>query len=264
MNREPAPHNDAITPQIEPGGNPAVERASAADAPIAESSGMPPPDAPSVARSVRTRLAPRLFWPRARRATNAALAAGHIQRVATEDLLSPERLPALARQCLALLLVSGAGYLALDLAAMAARHVGVPLNAVSVVGLIAGSIVLYCAILPVHEAIHATVILALGGRPRFGLRLPLALYCTAPDHVFTRAGYVAVALAPLVALSAAGAAVTWLWPIAGAYLVLALAGNVAGAVGDLAAVAAMRRLPAGALIADTATGFAAYTLDDPG
>jgi hypothetical protein len=139
---------------------------------------------------------------------------------------------------------------------------GVGGTAARVAELIAGNLLLYAVVLPVHEAVHAAVILGLGGRPRFGVKLPWALYCTAPGQLFTRGGYTAVALAPLLALTLAGGAATWLDPQAGAYLLLALAGNVSGAAGDLVAAWEMRRLPHDALIADTATGFEAYRVGE--
>ncbi|MGZ3585295.1 MAG: DUF3267 domain-containing protein, partial [Ktedonobacterales bacterium] len=71
-----------------------------------------------------------------------------------------------------------------------------------------------------------------------------------------------VALAPLVALTAAGIVATWLAPHVGAYLVLGLAGNVSGAVGDLVAVARLRGLPSRVLIADTQVGYTAYQVSE--
>ncbi len=116
----------------------------------------------------------------------------------------------------------------------------------------------YIVMVPVHEALHAATIVALGGWPRFGLKLPFAAYCTAPGQLFTRDGYTAVALAPLVIISAAGAVLTWLSPDAAAYVLFGLAGNVSGAVGDLDTVARLRRRPRTTLVADTETGYIAY------
>src|SRR5262249_40614383 len=126
--------------------------------------------------------------------------------------------------------------------------------------LIAANLASYAAILPLHEAVHAAVILALGGRPRFGLKLPFAAFCTAPNQLFTRNGYVAIALAPLVVLSVAGAVIIWLAPSLGASIIFGLAGNVSGAVGDLASVWHLRRLPSSVLVADTESGYTAYTV----
>lgn len=221
-----------------------------------------PGPAPHPGAAPVLRLVARLVARSRRRAIDAALASGQMRRVAAVDLLAPERLGGLARDSLVLLLASGAGFVALDLGARHAQHVGPLLGSDNsgwrLAALIAGNLLLYGAILPVHEAVHAAVILGLGGHPTFGVKLPVAVYCTAPGQLFTRDGYVVVALAPLVVLTLAGAGVVWVAPTVGAYLVLALAGNVAGAVGDLVAARGMGSLPPDALIADTATGYAAY------
>lgn len=226
----------------------------------------PPPSHPSAAATGESaaplgRLVARGV-PAARRAAIArALALGRARRVGAVDLLAPQGLVALARASLWLLLAGGATFGALEALALWRRG-GAPLitSFGGALALVALNLLLYIPMLPLHEAVHALVILALGGRPRFGARLPLALYCTAPGQLFSRGGYRAVALGPLVALSLAGALAIWLAPHVGAYLLFALAGNVSGAVGDLAAVRALRSLPPGALIADDATGFTAYVV----
>ncbi len=214
----------------------------------------------------RSRLVSRLAPPRLRAQLEAALAGGNVREVARMDALAPEKLTALAQRSLVLLLTSGAGYVALTVAARYAHRAGPLLGAgplwLRVAALVAANIAGYVAILPLHEGIHAAVIAALGGSPRFGHKLPFALYCTAPDQLFTRAGYAAVALAPLIILSVGGIIVAWLSPDLGACLALAFAGNVSGAVGDLEAYAHLRSLPASALIADTATGFIAYVAEE--
>jgi hypothetical protein len=210
------------------------------------------------------RLVARLVARRRRHAVDAALAGGRVRREAAVELLAPERLPELARVSLALLVGAGAGFSALEVVARVVRRASPLLGGGNpgwrLAALVAGNLLLYVAMLPLHEALHAAAILALGGRPTFGLRLPLAAYCTAPGQLFTRAGYTAVALAPLVAISLAGGLAIWLAPDVGAYLIFALAGNVSGAVGDLAAARGMAALPAGTLIADTATGYEAYSV----
>jgi len=191
----------------------------------------------------------------------AAIRAGRLRAVGHTDLLAPEGLPGMARASWALLLSGGGAFLALELAARAAASTPPPPGAgtaLSILALIAGNLLAYATVLPLHEGVHGLVILLLGGRPSFGLKLPLAAYCTAPNQLFTRAGYSAVALAPLVLLSIAGAIVIWLAPNVGAYLLFGVVGNVAGAVGDLAAVGRLRVVPAGALIEDTQSGFVAH------
>src|SRR6185437_6340975 len=116
-------------------------------------------------------------------------------------LLSPERLPELARDSLVLFVNAGLAFAILDGVARIVRPVAPFLSGDSVLLHLVLLIVLnglsYVAVLGVHEGLHAVTILAQGGRPRFGLKLPFALYCTAPDQLFTRNGYIAVALAPL-------------------------------------------------------------------
>lgn len=203
------------------------------------------------------------FLPRAERARlDAAARSGSLVRVGTVDLLQPAQLPELARASLWLFAIAGLGFLALELAARQAHHAG-PLLGAGPLGprilvLVVVNLVAYVVMIVVHELVHAAVILALGGQPRFGLKLPFAAYCTATGQLFTPSGYTVIALAPLVILTVVGAVVTWLWPDAGVLLWLALVGNVSGAAGDLEAVRQLRRMPDARLIADTATGFVAY------
>jgi hypothetical protein len=196
-----------------------------------------------------------------------ATRSGRLRQIARTDLLAPEALPRLAGQSLLLLLASGAAFGVLDAIARAAGQGGSLLPGVSPQAraaiIVGANIAAYIAILPIHEAVHAAVILALGGRPTFGLKLPLAAYTTAPGQLFTRDGYRVIALAPLVALTAAGVVLTLLTPNLGILLLLGFAGNVAGAVGDLAAAGQLRALPKSALIEDTATGFVAYEAAQP-
>ncbi|HST89161.1 MAG TPA: DUF3267 domain-containing protein [Ktedonobacterales bacterium] len=230
----------------------------------------PPPVSPAPAEEVMDathgRVVARLLSKAERQRRQAAARAGRLRLLDHVELLAPERLPELARQSLWLLLGSGAGFLVLEALARRVQHAGPVLGALPlpvparIAALLVANAVSYVLVLPLHEAAHAGAILALGGRPRFGLKLPLAAYCTAPSQLFTTRGYTFVALAPLVALTLAGAAATWLWPDLGACIVFALAGNVSGAVGDLTTAGHIRALPADALIADTATGYSAYAI----
>ncbi len=210
------------------------------------------------------RLVSRLASRSSRRSIVSALAAGRLRTVDEVDLLSEESLHDLAPTSLYLLLGSGVVFVALVIAAQQAHHAGQLLGAQSLVlralALLALNVVAYAVMLPLHEGVHAAMILVLGGRPRFGLKLPFAAYCTAPGQIFARNGYLAVALAPLIVLTVVGAVATWLWPGLGACIVLGLAGNVSGAVGDLASSVRLLRLPATTLVTDTDTGYVAYML----
>ncbi len=201
-----------------------------------------------------------------RRHLESAARVGRLIQIAASDTLAEESLPRLASQSLWLLLISAALYALLIGAARQWGHSGPLLGdgplALRIVLLLAANTLGYVLMIPAHEAMHALVIVALGGRPRFGLRLPLAAYCTAPNQLFLRNGYIAVALAPLIVLSAAALILGWLAPNIAALLLLAVAGNVSGAVGDLAVVNEVRRCPPATLIADTATGYIAYRAED--
>ncbi len=187
---------------------------------------------------------------------------GKLTQVAASDVLAVEGLPRLAAQSLWLFFISAALYALLIGLTRGWSHAdqllgqGPMLLRVGI--LLAVNIVGYLLIIPAHEAAHALVILALGGRPRFGLKLPLAAYCTAPDQLFLRDGYIAVALAPLVALSVLAVIAAVLAPNAAAGLLLAVAGNVSGAVGDLDVVRGISKQPHDTLIADTESGYIAF------
>jgi hypothetical protein len=199
-----------------------------------------------------------------RRVMQQAVREGKVTQVAASDVLAADGLPRLAAQSLWLFVLSAAIYALIIGLARQWDHSGQLLGngpALLRAGiLLVVNIVGYVLMIPLHEAAHALVILALGGRPRFGLKLPLAAYCTAPDQLFLRDGYLVVALAPLVALSLAALVVAALAPNVAAGLLLAVAGNVSGAVGDLEVVRDIRQHPDDTLIADTESGYIAYRI----
>lgn len=197
-----------------------------------------------------------------------ALRSGDLRVIAQSDLLAPARLPSLARDSLSLLVAGGAFFAIVNIIAWDLHGVaGLPgpdSVIVQLFLLVVANLIAYSVMLPLHEAVHAATILLLGGRPRFGLRLPFAAYCTAPNQVFTRAGYTAVALSPLVVLTVVGVAITMLWPQWAAWLWFGFVGNISGAVGDLATASEVRHLPPGTLILDNETGYTAYALGSEG
>lgn len=212
------------------------------------------------------RIVSRLL-PRGRRElAYAAARQGNLREVTRVELLAPDELERLALSSFWLLVGSSAGYVGLNLLARFAHHTdslpGPQSPWMKVAALLLANVASYFAMVPLHEGIHALVILGLGGRPRFGFKLPIAAYCTAPNQLFTRSGYMAIALAPLIVISAAGAALTWFAPNAGAYVLFLLAGNVSGAVGDLATVKGVCQLPPESLILDAEDGYLAV-LPDP-
>ena len=156
------------------------------------------------------RLLSRFLMPSERRRLEAGVAEGRLAPLEQLDVLAPEGLSELARWSLLLLVASLAFFIALDIIAARFAWLGrssppsFQLNWLVFIGLIVANLAAYVVVLPLHEALHAAAILALGGTPRFGLRLPLALYCTAPGQLFTRDGYLVVAGAPLAVISLVG------------------------------------------------------------
>lgn len=122
---------------------------------------------------------------------------------------------------------------------------------------IAMTLVLSFALMVVHEGVHALAIWGFGGAPRFGAtmigKVIPALYCTAPGKQFTKAQYLVVALAPLVALGGACAVAVAYVPLGG-WLVLPAAIHLSGCVGDIALAWVAARQPQGTRIEDLKSG----------
>ena len=167
---------------------------------------MPPQTPADAPETTGARIISLLLRGARRRALQSAVREGRLTHVAASDVLAAESLRRLAIQSLWLLVGSAAVYALIIGLSRDWRHTGQLLGdgpaLLRLALLVAVNIVGYIVMIPLHEATHALVILALGGRPRFGLKLPLAAYCTAPNQLFLRGGYLSVALAPLVVLSA--------------------------------------------------------------
>jgi hypothetical protein len=132
------------------------------------------------------------------------------------------------------------------------HHLGAPL----VIGALPDDIpmgigiALALLVLPLHEWVHGLMIRYTGHRPRYGVKL-LVLYATSDGGLFRRNEFIAIALAPLIALSLVGIAIALFLPIGLAqWPTLAVMFNSAGAVGDLWMAAAALRFDPSALIRD--------------
>ncbi len=202
------------------------------------------------------------FQPRWQRRAQRAVRAGKLVRLGAWDALAPERLQALAGFSLLLFLGGVAFFLGLNLLVYR-LETGATSGSVSASTcglLLVTNLAAYLLVLVLHEAVHGLVFLLLGGRPTFGTRFPLALYCGAPEQLFSRNAYLAVGLAPFVLLSLAGVALIVLAPTFAPYVQFALIGNAAGAAGDLWAARILWKQPSSVLVEDTATGFTLYGL----
>ncbi len=202
------------------------------------------------------------FQPHRRRLAQQAINEGRVERLLAWDALGPEQIQVLARISFYLLLGGMALFLGLNLLAyrLEAGKTGVALSWGLVLLVIGANILAYLVVMALHEGVHWLVFALLGGRPVFGAKLPFALYCTAPNQVFTRNTYLAVGLAPLVVISLAGSVLIFLAPTLAPYGQLALIGNFSGAAGDLWAARILLRQPPTTLVQDTTSGFEVYAL----
>jgi hypothetical protein len=198
--------------------------------------------------------------PRRRRLAQQAVNEGRVTRLLAWDVLSPERLQTLARLSLYLLLGGIVLFVGLNLLVyrLEAGQAHIALNWGLVLLVIVTNLLAYLLVLALHEGVHGLVFALLGVRPTFGAKLPFALYCGAPHQLFTRGGYQAVGLAPLVVISLAGIVLIVLAPGLAPFVQLGLIGNFSGAAGDLWAARVLLAQPPTALLLDSASGFEVY------
>jgi len=114
--------------------------------------------------------------------------------------------------------------------------------------------------LPLHEGIHGLAFAFWGGKPFFGAKLPVALYCGAKNQLFRRNHYLMVGLAPLVVITLAGIVLTILVPGLAAYTLFGTIGNVSGAAGDVWGTRKILRQPKHVLVEDTETGYRVWEI----
>lgn len=114
------------------------------------------------------------------------------------------------------------------------------------------------ALLPiVHELVHGLIAGMVGARPVYGIG-PGVAFCHFREFV-GKGAYAAILAAPLLVISIVGVAIMPITPtiLRGPLLALLVA-NGSGAVGDIASLMQLFRVPAKALIADTNSGFEIY------
>lgn len=205
------------------------------------------------------------FHPRLRQKWQAEIDAGRLRKVESLELLGTEMLRPLAALSLYMLIIGIVFFGALNLAAyfwqMHALEFSFSFGEILL--WLLSNIVAYIVILLLHEAIHGLVIALLGGKPYFGAKLPLALFCGAKNQLFRRNQYIIVALAPLVVISLAAIVLTLLAPVVASYVFFATVGNFAGTAGDVWTSARVIHLPSDSLIEDTADGYQVWELALP-
>src|SRR5712692_3677190 len=202
------------------------------------------------------------FQPGLRREQQAAIDAGQLRKRDELALLEPEQLRPLALLSLLMLLVGGIFFGVLNILAYfwQTHTTSGHLAGWGLIVWIAINIVSYLVILPIHEAIHGVAFAFWGGKPYYGAKLPLALYCGAKDQLFRRNQYLVVGLAPLMVITLAAIIFTLLSPALASYIIFATVGNVSGAPGDVWVGARLLRLPGTALVETRETGYRAWEI----
>lgn len=197
------------------------------------------------------------FHPSLRQQQQVAIDNGHLRKRDELELLEPASLAPLARLSLLLLLVGGLFFFVLNGAAYlwSARSPALHLTFWDILGWLVLNVLGALLILPIHELIHGLVFLVWGGRPYFGAKLPLALYCGAKEQLFRRNQYLVVGLAPLVVLSLLAIILTLFAPVLASYTLFASLSNVSGAAGDVWVAYRLAHQPAHVLVEDTNVGY---------
>lgn len=205
------------------------------------------------------------YHPEQRRELQTAIDAGQLRKEDELELLEPTQLRPLAMLSLRMLIVGGIVFIVLNLAAYYWQQhtLQFSLSFNGVVIWVVCNIVSYLLVLPLHELIHALAFLFWGGRPYFGAKLPLALYCGAKKQLFWRNHYLVVGLAPLVVITLAGLLFTFLAPVLASYALFATVGNIAGAAGDVLVAVKLWRQDSKILVEDTEVGYRVWRVGVP-
>jgi hypothetical protein len=203
------------------------------------------------------------YHPHERQELQAVIDAGQLHKYDDLELLEPTQLRPLALLSLAMLVISGIAFVALNLVAYYwQRHtLQFTFTFWSIVLWLVCNVVSYIVVLPLHELIHALAFLFWGGKPYFGAKLPLALYCGAKNQLFWRNHYLVVGLAPLVVITLAGVILTLLAPALASYLLFATIGNIAGAAGDVLVAVKLWRQEHTVLVEDTEVGYRVWKVE---
>lgn len=197
------------------------------------------------------------FHPQRRDALQAAVDAGHVRVLDELALLEPEQIRPLAIFSLLLFGIGGIFFVVLNFWAYIWRtgqHSGTINGGQILLWLLINGIS-YILVLPLHELLHGAAFILWGGKPYYGAKLPMALFCSAKNQLFPRNYYFVIGLAPLVVISLAGIIFTLLAPTLSPYILFATVGNVSGAAGDLWVVRRLNPLPASTFVEDQETGY---------
>lgn len=203
------------------------------------------------------------FHPKQRDTLQSAAEAGHFRMTDEVVLLEPKQLRVLAILSLQLFAIGGIFFIVLNLLAYIWRtgQHGAALNPGQVVLWLLINLAGYFLILPIHELLHGIAFIFWGGKPYYGTKLPLALFCSAKNQLFPRNYYFVIGLAPLVVITLAGIIFTLFAPALAPYSLFAMLSNISGASGDLWVVQRLRSVPASAFVEDRETGYRVWEVE---
>ncbi len=197
------------------------------------------------------------FQPQLRDKQQTAIAAGKLRKRDELELLEPQQLRPMLMLSVVMLVIGTVFFGILTIAAYFAQtH--------STHGQIGGwalllwvgiNILSYIVVLFLHEGIHALAFIFWGGKPYFGAKLPVALFCGAKNQLFRRNQYLVVGLAPLVVITVVAVICTLCYPALASYTLLGSIGNFSGAAGDVWGVMKILRQPRNVFVEDTDAGY---------
>ncbi|MEO8955726.1 MAG: DUF3267 domain-containing protein [Ktedonobacteraceae bacterium] len=203
------------------------------------------------------------FHPRLRQEQQAAIDAGHLRKRDELELLEePQQIRRVAVLSLLLFVISALFFIVLNIVAYAVQT-HTTSGSIGAVAILLGlfiNIIIYVLVMFLHEGIHALTFTFWGGRPYFGAKLPLALFCGAKNQIFRRNHYLVVGLAPLVIITIAGIIFTLLSPALAVYTLLGTIGNFSGAAGDLWVAQRLLLQPKDVLVEDTDAGYRVWEI----
>ena len=200
--------------------------------------------------------------PQLRAKQQAAIDAGQLHKRDELELLDPQNLRPLLMISVVMLVIGTVFFVILNVVSYIAQT-HITRGQIGGWGLLLWfgiNILAYIVVMFLHEVVHALAFLFWGGKPYFGAKLPVALYCGAKNQLFRRNQYLVVGLAPLIVISLAAIIFTLFSPALASYTLFASIGNFSGAAGDVWSVLRILRQPADVLIEDTESGYRVWEI----
>jgi len=202
------------------------------------------------------------FQPQLRDRQQAAIAAGTLRKRDELELLEPQQLRPMLMLSVVMLVIGTVFFSILTIAAYFAQTHSTrgQIGGWALLLWLGSNILSYIVVLFLHEGIHALAFIFWGGKPYFGAKLPVALFCGAKNQLFRRNQYLVVGLAPLVVITVVAVVFTLFYPALASYTLLGSIGNFSGAAGDVWGVMKILRQPRNVLVEDTDTGYRVWEI----